>query len=152
MNTEIDTIAIVVVFFHRLIDSLVPLAIHTPTQVLRLHVDYFATPSSTKPTRPKSKLFGHSVQLHGGTHHTSATRQGHTKESTVSISGRLHVHATKAEPGSNSLFQHGHQCIWVCAPRVLFSEDGPHTLQRQCVHVQKGVQKAGGALYLAWRP
>lgn len=127
------------------------MAICAPTyfQVLRLHVDYFTTPSSTKSTRPKSKLFGHSVQLYGGAHHSSATGQGHTEESTHSITGRLHLHAAEAQPGSNSLFQHGHQCIWVCAPCVLFSEDGPHTLQRQRVHVQKGVQKAGGALYLA---
>ena len=118
-------------------------------QVLWLHADYFTTPSSTKSTRPKSKLFGHCIQLHGGPHHTPATRQGHAKKIAVSISGRLYFYATEAEPGSNSLFQHGHQRVWVCAPCVLFSEDGPHTLQRQCVHVQKGVQKAGGALYLA---
>ena len=46
------------------------------------------------------------------------------------------------------MLQHGHQCVWVCPSRLLISENGPNPLQGQCVHVQKGVQKARGALYL----
>lgn len=104
-------------------------------QVFWLHADDLPTLSSAKPDDSEPRLSGHCLQLHGGPRHPPAAHQGHSEEGAVSNSSRLNLTPTETEPRPNSLLQHGHQRVWVRPSRLLIGENGPHTLQGQCVHV-----------------